>query len=210
MSAPFFEVVILTSPARGAIHVDALRRSNPDLAIHIHESEMAPGPHAWRNCDRNILSAWRAMGQSIRASHVLFLEWDVLVTADLGMSFIHLSDAVIGAAVKSPVAARRSFLPFRELDRLPAWVSPHALGLVPSAVLMLPRTALDKLTGDPRCKLVFAADIISEIRLGSVVHALGHAVHALPGLASTVHTTPFIPPSGARGIFHPVKQEVSP
>jgi hypothetical protein len=206
---PFFETVILTSRDRRAIHAEPLRKANPAMIFHQWESLLPPGATAWRNCDRNIRDFWSARRGTVAAESVLFLEWDVFANIDLLLNFTHPTSAVLGAAVKSPVTDRRTFLQFRELDRLPAWVAGAAIGLVPSAVLLMPRALLDRLVDDPRCEEAFSRDIISEIRLGSMARALGFSVGAVTGMDATVHTQPFQPASGARGIFHPVKKEVA-
>jgi hypothetical protein len=205
---PFFETVILSSPGRPTIHAEALRMANPEMVCHQWESQLPPGTEAWRNCDRNIRDFWAARRRGVVADSVLFLEWDVYANIDLRLLFTHHTTAMLGAALKSPVTDRRTFLQFRELDRLPGWMRQTAIGLLPSAVLLMPRALLDALVDDPRCAETFDRDIISEIRLGSMARALGFQVGAVAGMASTVHTQPFTPAPGARGIFHPVKKEV--
>lgn len=205
MNAYPFETVILTSRGRREIHAAALRRANPGVEIHVWEGPDT-GVDAWRNCDRNIRQAWRELAGTIRTGHVLFLEWDVRCDVDLRTVFPDLPQGLMVAHLKSPVADRRAWLPFRELDRLPENIRHHAIGCVPSAVALMSRQCADMLASQA-LDYLFALDIISEIRMGSAVREAGFRVVSNPALR-LVGTTPMLPPA-APCICHPVKQEVA-
>ena len=207
-----FEIVILTTPAQGTPHLDALRAANPEAVIHIHPAADPATPeereNAWRNCDRNIRAWWLQARGTVAAKAVIFLEWDVFANVDLRPLLPPdlAGVGIVGARLKSPVRDARSF-PFHEAARLPAEVAAVAVGIVPSAVLWISRAALDAVA-DARWDACFEADILSELRLGSVIRASGYGVAG--NLAwRGVGTTPLRLPSGAVGVFHPVKMEVA-
>lgn len=204
MSEPDFHCVIMTSGDRGTPHLAALQASNPALTIG---SLVAPetGEDGWRNCDRNIRTWWRENGAAVTTRRVLFLEYDVLVNCDLTEAFPPTDHppGIEGVSVQQQVRDGRSWLPFRELDRLPESMRSKACGLAPLAVVMLSRNALEDLC-DPRLDEVFAADIFSELRLGSVVRHLGYLAAANPRLAQ-VDCKPIANPGNAPGIWHAVK-----
>lgn len=200
-----FEAVIMTSGSRGTPHMGALMASNPGLVIHVHTGAET-GEDGWRNYDRNIRAWWLENLRFARRPRVLFLEWDVLVTLDLRTLFPLGSKrrGMEGAGLRTPVRDARSFGPFKEIDRLPREMQPFAIGIVPLAVAMLSREALDAVA-EPEWDELFAADIFSEMRLPTVVRVSGFPVVGSARMPM-VTTGPVTVPDGAVGIFHAVKK----
>lgn len=206
-----FECVILTTAAMGTPHLETLQAANPGLMIHVHT---APDPVdararlvAWRNCDRNVRNWWRANRETVANGRVLFLEWDVFVNVDLWAIVPHL-DGLFCARLKMPVKDR-SWMGFRELNLIPREIRGYAVGCEPSAVLMASRDVLD-LIADEEWDDVFDADILSELRLGTVVRFTGYPVAGWKAWEATANMTPVRVPDGFQGILHPVKREVIP
>lgn len=200
-----FATVILTTEGRGTPHLAALQAHNPGVLPYVYEGPET-GEQGWRNCDRLVRDFWVEMGAEVDEDAVLFLEWDVAVLAALDDIFQRRPGGRIGcvcAMRKSPVVDRRSWPVFGEMDRLPEWIQRTAVGMVPSAVLMASREALDAVA-DEQFDDVFAADILSELRLGSCMRAAGYEVVVEPNLRH-VGTIPLVLPTSAAGIFHPVK-----
>lgn len=209
---PNFEVLILTTAAVGTPHLDALRAANPDLIIHVHEASdaatEAERETAWRNCDRNLRDWWKTHRDAVTADAILALEWDVFCNIDLTCIVPPLGNGygLMAAAIKSPVRDGRSWLPFREMNRMPGGLASMALGIVPAAVMQLSRKALDAIA-DEQWDEVFARDIFCELRMPSIVRACGFSVEDCLQWR-WVGTQPMTVPTGATGIFHPVKKEV--
>jgi hypothetical protein len=202
-----FECVILTTPAMGTPWLDELREHNPGLVIHVHEAadpaDEMERMEGWRNCDRNVREWWRGNREKVQAGRVLFLEWDVFVSCDLE-EHVPVGNGLHCARVKMPVKDR-GWSGFREVPKLPRELRGYAIGCEPSAVLMASSDVLDELL-DEEWDDVFSDDILSEIRLGTVVRFAGYSVAGFPGWAETVWMTPQRVKDGFSGVLHPVKK----
>lgn len=199
-----FEVVWLTSGGRGTPHAAALQAANPDVISHVW-SEPETGVEGWRNCDRNVREFWLACGDQVQADRVLFLEYDVFVNVDLRTLIPPEKRRVglVGARLMTPVRDGRTFPPFGEVERLPREMRGLAIGIVPFAVALLTRAALDALA-QPQHDALFKADIFCELRFPTMVRVSGFAVEGCP-LWPAVTTTPRRTAPTAPGLYHPVK-----
>ncbi|RYD38759.1 MAG: hypothetical protein EOP87_00905 [Verrucomicrobiaceae bacterium] len=199
-----FEVVWLSSGGYGFPHADALWASNPDLAA-TQQTCPHTGEDGWRNCDRNIRAWWKAHRNTVEVDRVLFLEWDVLVTQDLRVAFParRRMPGMEGASLRTPVRAGRWWQCFGEIPRLPEEMQPYAVGIAPLAVAMMSRDALDVICGEAYDD-VFSRDIVSELRLPSVVRYAGFEVEGNSRLVN-VTCGPSTQPGDRPGIHHPVK-----
>jgi hypothetical protein len=203
-----FEVVLMTTAATGMPHASALQTSNPGLIMHVHEAPgMGNKGEEWWNCDRNFREWWKTHRLNVQAERVLFMEWDVFCNVDLRqwVPSAKRFHGMICAQLKTPI--RDSGWPgFREVERLPREMEAYAIAAVPSALLMLDRDALDAIA-DARWDALFAQDVLSELRLATLVRYLGYQV-ADCAKWSRVTTTPQVPGPSFRGILHSVKEEV--
>jgi hypothetical protein len=207
-------IVWLTQQSIGTPHAGHLQAANPEVAILTHHAPEVETPEvrfrAWRNCDRNIREFWRTRRDEVLTDEVLFLEWDVFVNVPVDAVLpppdpgVGITGAMVGSVVHN-----RAWTGFAELQRLPRRMWAHAIGMIPSAVLLLRRTALDALADDAWDDL-YAADIISELRTGTLLRYLGHGVAAC-------HLWEYVTPPPLRrmigemqGICHPVKKPVTP
>lgn len=203
-----FEIVWNTTHGQPLIHRELLTAANAGIPQHVC-SVPADGVRGWRNCDTNLRDWWRSHRAEVAAPWVLFLEWDVAATADL-TTMIRKPKRGVGlvcAQLYSAVAHRRTWPPFGEVPRLPRELREIAVGCVPNAVLLVSREAMDAVC-DPRWDDVFAADILSELRLGTVLRACGFQV-AAEALWKGVGTVPLPGIGQEPGIYHPLKMEVS-
>lgn len=211
MKPYFFDVLIMAAQSSGTPHATALQAANPGLEIRVHyypepedqEARLA----AWRNGDRNIRQWWAANRDAVASRYLLVLEWDCYVSGDLTELIPppEPGTGLLAARVFSPVADARSFRPFCEVGRLPKTMAGR--GLQPLGCVLFSRAALDAIC-DPRYDEVFAADIFSELRLPSVVSDAGFSLGSMP--LPHCGVTPVTPPAGASGIWHPVKNPVTP
>lgn len=200
-------IVWLTSGTLGTPHARALQAANPGAEIHTWTAPDT-GRDGWKNCDRNIREWWRAKWMEVRSEWVLFLEWDVFCDVPIS-SVITVPRKGVGMVVPrlfSVVADRRRWMAFEEVPKLPREIQSLAIGGMPNAAVMLSLDALEAVL-DPRWDAVFAEDILSELRLGTVVRASGFKVVSDP-LWKDVGTVPLDPEKCRGGIFHPVKMEV--
>jgi len=204
METPFdFEAVWMTSGNRGAPHDAALRNSNPGLTIYTHTSAES-GMDGWRNCDRGIRDWWVSNREATAAGNFLFLEYDVLVKTDMREMFPRLKPLiVVGCSLKTMVKDGRSSPPLKEAWKLPPKMHPYAIALVPFAILMLSREALDEMAS-PENDALYQADIFNEMRTPTLLRFKGFTIQGNPRLSHITATT--IPyPSGESGIWHAVK-----
>lgn len=197
-----FELVWLTSGDRGTPHAAACQAANPGLRTHVWTAAET-GLDGWRNCDRNLRDFWQAEAAEVETDRVLFCEWDVAISCDPREKFParEWRGGMEGARIMQAVRDGHAWPAFREANRLPAVLRPYLVGVVPSAVLMLSRGALAEVA-DVRWDGLFSADILSEIRLGTLVRSRGYSVTENPRLGS-VGTGPVR--ADGEGVFHPVK-----
>ena len=200
----------MTTPVSGTPHAAALHASNPGLRIHVRESCQHIGEDrnvAWRNCDRNIREWWRESQGQVTADAVLFLEYDVYCDVDLRTIIppLPLGVGIAGATILSGLADIRRFWPFAEIPRLPRCTQALACATAPLAVLLIHRMALAAIL-HPLHDALFSADIFCETRLPTAIRFEGFGVAAmdLPQVGVKPETPTF------PGIWHPVKQPVSP
>lgn len=208
MRQPFFEIVFITYGALGVPHLAPILEANPRVPYHVGTLEALDGRErldAWRNADVAIRSWWQAFGHLVETDHVLFLEADVYANCDL----TELLDGawkdadLVAANVLYQVTHRRSWKAFEEADSLPEEMRQLAIGIEPLAALLMRREGLDKIC-QSRFDGVFSKDIFCELRLPTVVRFAGGSVGFCPRLKG-VSVRPVTPPSGERGIWHPVK-----
>ena len=201
-------VVIMTMQGAGTPHAAPLQAANPGLDLRVHEGIAASGPEKlerWRNCDRNLREWWIANRETVASDAVLFMEWDVYCNVPLETIIPPLPAGVgmMGAAIAQAVRDGRTWPPFREIPRLSRRLQVHAIGIVPFAVLLLSRAALDALA-DPEWDAIYAADVFCELRTPTVVRAAGFRIAECKEW-SEVTVTPRALPIGAVGMFHPIK-----
>lgn len=193
-----FDVVWMTCGTRGTPHAATLKQFNPSVICHVNVSTET-GLDGWRNCDRNIRDWWTENSGKTSASGILFLEWDVHVNCDLRTIFpkVHFG-------IEGPHMRKGHFSPLaREFDKLPAEMQSSVILMAPTAVLLLSRAALDDVT-DPKYDELFASDILSEIRLATVVSTAGFTCVENTGLKQVkCFKKPFF--GTGPGVFHPVK-----
>ena len=197
----------MTTERHGLPHDAALRATNPGLTVHasiVAQGEtQAAYVAAWRNCDRNIREWWRRSRESVAAGSVLFCEYDVLCNVDLRAMIRPLDPGVgiAGAKVMSRIRDRRSFWPFREIDRLPSAMHAKAIAIAPLAVLLISRAALDAILCETFDE-TFGGDIFCEMRLPTVIRNAGFDVAEME--LPNVGVTP-LSVTDKPGIYHPVK-----
>jgi hypothetical protein len=199
---PTLELVIMTSERQGAPHEAAARAHHP--TVHVHRGRDGATPEAkrelWRNCDRSIRDWWKANRHRVKSSHVAFVEWDVVVNADLREGirpFVGLAGRVVE---NRPGSAWQWW---QEIDALPENLRVHAASLRPLAVVIASRQCLEAISA-PTWDDVFRRDIFCELRLPTVARACGFQLAALPCLAHVEHF-PIPHPGTAPGVWHQVK-----
>jgi hypothetical protein len=202
-----FQLCILTTAAAGTPHLDTIQAANPDLQIHVHT---AADPEtedermdAWRNCDRNIREWWKANGEAITAEWMLFFEWDVFANVDLAATMRSIRKGSVGCAKLLTPVLHPGWLGWKEIDRLPREIQGFAIGMEPSAVLALRRDALEEIA-HPDYDEIFAQDIISELRLGTVARSAEYQPVQVRGWQE-VGTLPRQLDPEFSGIIHPIK-----
>lgn len=194
------QVVMLTHPGAGTPHLEYLRRSNPGLAVEVSCAERSRGKRArkvaWRNGDRRIREWWRRSRRD--AERVIFVEYDVVVNADL--SQLGEEGDLTGREMPVPGG---DWVFWGEVPLLPEWLRPHATGISPLACVALSGELLEAIAG-AEWDGVFAEDRFCELRLATVARAAGFSV-AESKLLERCTWWPRRHPGELPGVWHAVK-----
>lgn len=123
---------------------------------------------AWRNGDRRIREWWKRSSRD--AERVIFVEYDVLVNADLS----RLGDEgdLTGREIPDP---KGDWVFWGEVPLLPAELRPYATGIAPLACVALSGELLEAIAA-PRWDGAFAENRFCELRLPTVARAAGFTV----------------------------------
>ena len=187
-------------------HMAHLVRSNPTADIRIVVNH-APQEDlsAWMNCDRAFRDWWRLYGHTVkRESTVVLLEQDVLVTKPLPELFPY------GFVCKKIEQGPEWYWWDKHVPLLPERLRQLALGMVPLAVLFTRPHVLDQVFAR-HYDGVYAIDMISELRLGTLAHdqCLDITEMDMPGAhwhpVEWDYTDPVV---REWGIYHAVKKPV--
>jgi hypothetical protein len=196
------EAVIMTTPRTGTPHLANIQRDNP--VVHVHHGKdgetEAERIQLWRNCDRSIRDWWRANRKNVKASHVAFVEWDVVVNLDLTRCIVP-GAGLVGATVDNWPSRPWSW--WSEIERLPKDLRRNAASLRPLGVVIASRECLDAIA-DWWWGHTFALDIFCELRLPTVAKAAGFLLRTSPHLANVRHF-PIPHPGDKPGVWHQVK-----
>jgi hypothetical protein len=136
---------------------------------------------------------------------VVFLEYDVLVRADLAAALGRPRPGVgvVGARVLQGVRDAH-WIGFREVEALPEDLRAGAIGITPFAVFAVSREAMDELI-HPEWDGLFAGDFLSELLPTTVLASMGFGIGQAADLRNVTTTRMAYPGDDAVGIFHPVK-----
>lgn len=199
------DVVWMTTTHHGIPHMRHLLKSNPSIrqwsSNPQYSTDKTLQHQSWRNCDRAIRTWWQNNRNKTLATNILFIEYDVLITAPIERYFNIHATGMVGKEFLTP-QKNPEWVFWREIERLPAYLQPHACGITPLGVLMISRESLDTIS-DPIYNSVFEADIFCELRLATIAAHAGIQVKSNKNLQD-VHCveTKYIPNPG---IYHSIK-----
>lgn len=193
------ETVIMTTATRGTPHRDRIKG-----IVHVHEGpegrSARTARNLWANCDRQIRDWWRSHRETVKADHVAFVEWDVVVNFDLAKCIVP-GAGLVGRVVDTDTSRYWPWWP--ELGKLPTWIHYAATSLRPLAVVIASRDCLDAIA-DPEWDEIFKLDVFCELRLPTVAVACGCALVSCPKLCNVQHYA-IDHPGDAPGVWHAVK-----
>jgi len=201
---PDYEVCWLTFGDKGLPWQDDFTASNPGVVQHVHTGAET-SDFAWRNCHRLARAWWAEHRETVVTPWVVFLEYDVLVRADLAVALGRPRPGVgvVGARVLQGVRDAH-WIGFREVERLPDEMQAGAIGVTPFAVFAVVREAMDELI-HPHWDELFGEDFLSELLPTTVLASMGFGIGQAADLRGVTTTRMAYPGDDAVGIFHPVK-----
>ena len=201
---PEYELVWLTFGDKGLPWREDFSASNSGMVQHVHTgSEVSE--FAWRNCHLLVREWWAANRETVGTPWVVFLEYDVLVRADLAAALGRPRPGVgvVGARVLQGVRDAH-WIGFRDVEKLPEELRAGAIGITPFAVFAASREALDELI-HPEWDELFAEDFLSELLPTTILASMGFRVGQAVDLPNVTTTRMAYPGDDAVGIYHPVK-----
>ena len=191
--------IIMTHGDRGTPHLNALKQSNPDSAIHIaHSPETGESKtELWKNSDRFMVDWWRANGDDVQGDVVAVMEYDALVM--IPMPEIP-AGVDLAARFCAPIRTRRGE-PIFVRDKY-EWCGPSPAALMLSFGFFLCRRWVLNAVSDPKWDFARALSIQNEVRFPSIAMAEGAKLGRLnlPNV-SCRESPPYTGPS----IYHSVK-----
>jgi hypothetical protein len=164
------EVVWMTYNNKN-IFIDEFLKSNKDVKfwIHNHTTEERYAKrwgHDWRNCDRNVRCWWKNNREKCSSTYVLFLEYDVLVTASI-YNFFNVPFRGIMTRFTRFTDKNPGWWWFRERNKLVDHLSKFA-GCDPFGVACFHRDALDEIIKS-EYDILYDSDIFCELRTPSIL-----------------------------------------
>ena len=183
-------------------HLEEFKRWNPHAETQVIELPKLEGEAlrvAWRHGDRPLLEWWETKGRFTDAERVVFVEWDVKFSAAVDDVFPRGAD-FLGPDVHE---LGDGWMWWDELERLPAGLRKHAMGIAPLSVLMFSRRCLEAMRLHPLKEEAMAADAFCEMRIATLATAAGYAPRECRGLKNVQLVNR--DPGSAAGVWHPVK-----
>lgn len=213
-------VIILTHIEDGKPklpHLKWLKRSNPDVDIHIVVGKDSPlgKRDNWKNGDRPLRDWWGKHGHEVVGTIVYVLEWDTLVNCELPDLSSPL-DLAGGSMVKSP---KSKYRPKRKRMNDPNWTESNwfwwpelpkmglkygdsAIGLFSFGCLVMKRRVLDNFV-DLKWDEIYKKSITSELRFPTIAHLSGLKVGEINLPYVKFYDVEF---TGEKEIYHGVNQ----
>lgn len=188
-------IIITTYEDVGVPHFSSIRRNNPEKEIIIAEDKRKGNKRfLWRNTDVFMREWWKDNRNSIKTSHVLWIEWDVLITTEIPQ---YKGEGIAGAFIPHPLLIEWGW--FREDIKLKGC---KIKGLAPFGVLFANKKALDCII-HPKWDEYYQKDIFCELRTPSIVYTNDLPVDLidLPYVGFSKNCIFDI----KKGIYHPVK-----
>lgn len=184
-------------------HLHHLVRSNPTADIRLVVNREPDNRDSWKNCDRSFFAWWQQYGHTVRPNaRVLLIEQDVLITQPLPDIE---PQGLLCAELKYD---QGWFWWEHDVPKLPEFLRHKALGVVPLAVLFTNARVLNKVF-DIGWENLYAANIISELRMGTIANYFGFPIDTipLPGVRWDKVDWDYLDPTVASwGIYHSVKE----
>ena len=196
-------------------NLESFRVHNPDADIYLSEFG-APDPvlqrlpffseitrsndRAWRNSDLLLYNAFFSRTKEYKKW--LAVEWDTRCAIPVAEFFSETwnFDAV-STAVATP-SREPEWHWFHQINEMPESLRAHACGMKPFAVSLFSQAALaaivERLFAEP-------FEVLSELRIGTLAHAVGALPVPNPRSAHTVSWRPLDPHPFRASIEHPVK-----
>lgn len=197
-------------------HLDELKRSNPDLEVHVcvGRENGRSKRHHWKNSDRELRHFWQENGHRVRGAIVLVIEWDTLIEVeipelpdglDLAGAMVFREDFLKRKGnsyrlMSDPRWSPSAWLWFQEAPRLGLGSFP-CVGLVSFGFMLVDRICLDWISLD-RWDVAFEKSLQNELRFPSIAAFMGARVGEIP-LPGVNHCE--TEPGEESGIWHSVK-----
>ena len=175
---------------------------NPHIDYEINNtiSDKENSKNDWRNCDRSIRLWWRNNYHRCSNEYILFLEYDVLVNANI-YDFFKTPCLGITTRFSRVLSRGDKWFWFRERDKLGGNFSDFA-GADPFGVILFHRNALDEII-KPEYDSLYDDDIFCELRTPTILLNSGFELNS-NCLITDVNVRPMSYTTN-HGIYHKVK-----
>lgn len=151
-----------------AIHLDSLKKSNPNATIiPLNIKNKYPSYFAWRNCDLLVRNEIKKYYSKIKTNNIALVEYDVLINEELPDTNI---ESIFCKNIKYK-HIHKNWCWFKEINRLDD-LKDSCIGILPFALIFMNFEHL-KILLDKKYDNLYEKDIISELRLGTIFNSAG-------------------------------------
>lgn len=189
--------IIYTDHNREFIHLDHLKKSNPDAQILLADTSNNFNKNfAWRNGDLLYRTWLQNNYDKLYYNNIAILEWDVLVSQKLPDIKIN---GILGKHIISP---NKKWFWFKEKKRLKEYEK-YSVGLSPLGVLFMCKNCVQQIV-DQKFDIIYQQDIFSELRLPTILNSKNIQIssYSLPNVSWKSVKYKTLP-----SIYHPIKSK---
>ena len=201
-------------------HLDVLKRTNPDVEIHIVVSEDHPlgRDFRWRNGDLALREWWINNNHLVSNDNIAVMEWDTLVNCplpeiprqfDVAAANIYTEPKNLRGKwqrkyMAHPRWSQDNWWWWKEIPRLELKNNQTARGLVSFGCFFTKRWVLDAIS-KPEWDHLYEKDIISELRFPTIAGIEGAKLGEIPLPHVHFNSTLF---TNEEAIYHAIKHKV--